>query len=92
VDARDLAITRRNLGRTTATALTQSDFNRDGKVDAADVAIVRANLSHSLPLFTAPAAAVAAPPVAVADVPIASRAARPLRRGVLGVLEHTLPA
>jgi hypothetical protein len=57
VDARDLAVTRRKFGRTTAAALAASDFNRDGKVDAADVAIVRSNLNHALPLFTAPAAA-----------------------------------
>src|SRR4029079_9931077 len=58
VDARDLAIARRNLGRRTDAALAASDFNRDGKVDFADVAIARANLNHSLPLFTAPTAAV----------------------------------
>jgi hypothetical protein len=77
VDARDEAITRRNFGRTTAAALAASDFNRDGKVDAADVAIVRSNLRHALPPFTAPAAATSP---AFADTPIPPRTARPARR------------
>jgi PKD repeat protein len=85
VDARDMAITLRNFGRTTAAALAASDFNRDGKVDAADVAIVRTNQRRALPLITAPAAPAAAPAaVPFGNVPItASRTVRPVRRGLL---------
>jgi hypothetical protein len=83
VNARDLAATLRNFGRTTPAALASSDFNRDGKVDAADVAIVRSNQRRSLTMITAPApVAAAAAPFGI--VPItASRSARPIRRGLL---------
>jgi ELWxxDGT repeat protein len=92
VDARDVAATRANFGRTTAAALAASDFNRDGRVNAADVAIVRGNLHRSLPPFTAPAApagTAAAAPFGSAPI-TASRAARPARRGVLDVIASPL--
>jgi len=56
------------------------------------VAVVRVNLNHALPLFTAPAAAVAAPAVVFADAPIAPRTARSPRRGVLGEPQAVLLA
>jgi hypothetical protein len=85
VDSRDLAATLRNFGRSTQAALAASDFNRDGKVDAADVAIARSNQRRSLPLINAPAAPVtAAAAVSFGNVPItASRTVRPVRRGLL---------
>ena len=61
-------------------------------MDAADLAIVRANLRHALPLFTAPAAAAAAPAPVFAGTPATARTARPPRRGVLDVAEAGLPA
>jgi len=92
VDVRDLAATLRNFGRTTAAALAASDFNRDGKVDAADVTIARSNLQHALPLFTAPAAPAAASSARFADTLITTRTTRPPRRGLLDEPQHALPA
>ena len=60
VNAIDLARTRLNVGRTTPAALAASDFNRDGRVNAVDVGIVRVNQRRTLPLFTAPVAAAPA--------------------------------
>src|SRR5688572_18452520 len=57
VNSMDLARTRLNLGRTTAAALNTFDFNRDGRINALDVMIVRADHRRSLAPFTAPAAA-----------------------------------
>ena len=84
VNATDLARTRANVGRTTAAALATYDFNRDGKVDAADVAIVRSNQRRSLPLMAAPAIASAASTFGDTLVPPpAPTPVRPPRRGFL---------
>jgi hypothetical protein len=77
VNATDLARVRRDFGRTTATALAASDFNRDGKVNATDLAVARTNEHRALPLFAAPAAAPA--PAAATAPPLLRNAAR---RGV----------
>ena len=86
VDVIDLACTRMNLGRTTPAALAQSDFNRDGRVNAVDVGIVRSNQRRSLPLFTAPAASAALDTASFRQRPVAISSARlaplPPRRGV----------
>ena len=56
VDALDLVRTRASVGRTSAAALNAADFNRDGRINAVDVAIVRNSQRRSLPLFTMQAA------------------------------------
>jgi hypothetical protein len=91
VDATDLALVRENFGKTTAAALATFDVNRDGKVNAADVAVVRANQRHSLLLFAAPAAASASAGAWTGpfrDTPVSAPPARdalkPSRRGLLG--------
>ena len=48
------------------------DFNRDGRVNALDLAVARANQGQSLTLFSAPAAAAAGAPFSA--VPIAPAA------------------
>jgi hypothetical protein len=84
VDAADIAATRANVGRTSAAALSASDFNHDGRVNATDMAIARRNFGRSLPTFVAPAAfmfgdrLIAAPTL---------RTAPSARRGLLGDLE-----
>ena len=65
--------------------MAQSDFNRDGRVNAVDLAIVRSNQGRSLALFTAPAAATPAAATLAGSVPPPSAArtgAGPRRRGV----------
>ena len=80
VNATDVLLTRSNVGRTTAAALNRFDFNRDGKIDAADVLIARNNQRHALPLFTAPAAPAGASPAAGFGGVGAAAPARPLAR------------
>jgi ELWxxDGT repeat protein len=83
VNATDYTLTRAAVFKTDAASLNSFDFNRDGKIDAADVLIVRNNQRHSLPPFTAPpAVAPAQAPAAAAQVPAARgrSAARPARR------------
>jgi hypothetical protein len=67
VNATDLARVRRDLGRTTPAALAASDFNRDGKVNATDLAVARTNEHRALPLFAAPAPAA---PAAATPAPL----------------------
>ena len=43
----DLAVVARNLGQTTGQTQLTGDFNGDGAVNAADVAVARANYGHS---------------------------------------------
>jgi hypothetical protein len=89
VNATDVTRTRRAIGKTTAAALSACDFNRDGKIDAADVLIARNNQGHALPLFTAPAA----PAATAGAVPVSTRApTRPPRRGLLDPAEPGLLA
>ena len=57
VNAADVFLTRANVGKTDAASLGRFDFNRDDRIDAADVLIARNNQRHTLPLFTAPASA-----------------------------------
>ena len=90
VNTRDLARVRANLGKTAAAALSASDFNRDARVNAADLLIARANFGRSLPPLTAAPAAPAAPGVAPAAGPSARSAPRPIRRGVLDDVAHAV--
>ena len=85
VDARDLATTRAAVGKATAAALNTYDFNRDGRVNALDVILVRNNQRRALPLFTAPLAAAAAPAAAGETVvgPPSRRPVTPPRRDAL---------
>jgi hypothetical protein len=70
VDARDVAGVLRNFGTVASRAARDRyDVNRDGKVDARDLLIVRSNQRHSLPLLNAPVVAAAS----VATTPAASR-------------------
>ena len=96
VDAADLARTRAAVGKTSAAALANYDFNRDGTITAVDVLLVRNNQRRSLPPFTTPATAAAASASgsdALATAPPAQRsAARPARRGLLDDAPPTLPA
>ena len=91
-NALDLALTRAAVGRTDATSLNRYDFNRDGRVTAADVLITRANLGRSLPPITAPAGAAGA---ASSRTQVAARPPRapaaPARRGVWDDLEGEVP-
>jgi hypothetical protein len=80
VDAADVAATRANLGRTSAAALSASDFNHDGRVNATDLAIARRNFGRSLPTFGAPAAMMFGERL-VSATP--SRAVPSARRGLL---------
>jgi hypothetical protein len=57
VDVFDLAHTCAAVGRSTAAALNTFDFNRDGRINAIDLVIVRNNHGRTLTLFTAPSAA-----------------------------------
>ena len=60
----DLAAVKRALGAAAALD-SRLDFNRDGRVNALDLAAARQNLSRSLP-----AASPAAAPAAVPSVPV----------------------
>ena len=81
VNTLDLARVRANVGNTSAAALATCDFNRDGRVNAADVLITRANLGRALPPITAAAGAgAAAARGEVATSP--TRLPTPARRGV----------
>jgi hypothetical protein len=87
VNAADVMLTRMNVGRTNVAAPNRFDFNRDVKIDAADVLIVRNNQRHTLPLFTAPAipgGGSAGPIEGVTAPPPARAPTRPGRRGGLG--------
>jgi hypothetical protein len=53
VTALDLAAVKQTLG-TAATFDTRTDFNRDGRVNALDLAVVRSNLAATLAIFSAP--------------------------------------
>jgi len=44
---------------TTASIPSITDFNRDGRINALDLSIVKRNLNHSLPLFAGAAPAPA---------------------------------
>ena len=83
VNATDLAVTRANFGKTSSAALAASDFNRDGVVNALDVAIVRKSQHKALAVFTAPLV-TAASGVAASFNGMSSRTAAATRRGVLG--------
>jgi hypothetical protein len=80
VDARDVAAVRRNLFSNDPVALSRYDFNRDGKIDLADLTLSRSNQGRRLPPL--PAAAEVLAPAAVAQA-TARHAARPPRRTVL---------
>ena len=56
VNAFDLASVRDAMYASAVPVTNRYDFNRDGKVNATDLALVRANLGASLPLITAPSA------------------------------------
>jgi hypothetical protein len=81
VDAADIAATRANLGRTSVAALSASDFNHDGRVNATDLAIARRNFGRSLPTFVAPAAIMFGERL-ISATP--SRAVPSARRGLVG--------
>ena len=86
VDADDFARTQAAVGRVDAASLSRFDFNRDRKIDAADLLIVRNNQGRSLPLFTAPSSATLQQANVFGDVPVpGSRhtSARPAGRGLL---------
>jgi hypothetical protein len=74
VSATDVAAVR-SASFAPVTPDTAADFNKDGLVNAADTTIVKANVTHSIALFPAPAA----PPVPApaAAVPAASATAVP---------------
>jgi hypothetical protein len=87
VNSTDLALTRANVGRTSAAALSRYDFNRDGRIDAGDVLIVRNNQRHTLAQLTAPPAVAASQPAnaskATSPAPPVRATTRPSRRGLL---------
>jgi ELWxxDGT repeat protein len=91
VNSLDLARVRANVGNAAPAAVASYDFNRDRRVNAADVLITRANLGRSLPLFTAPTAAARGAGLAGARTAGATPAARapfgPTRRGVWDALQ-----
>ena len=60
VNALDLIATRRALGTSPAALNSAYDFNRDGRVNALDVAAVRSNYNSILVLIRPPAPAAAA--------------------------------
>ena len=74
VDAADLAAVRRNFGP--AGIDSPFDFNRDGVVSSADLALARANQGRTLSFPTPPPAAITNAPVSAAAV------TRPLRPAV----------
>jgi hypothetical protein len=82
VDTVDLMGVRRATTYGATASLTRFDFNRDGKVDAADVMAVRANLGRTLSLFNPPAvAASGAGAAAAVGMPVAgAREGRAVRR------------
>ena len=90
VDAADVLGTRLHLGRTDAASRNRYDFNRDGVINAVDVALVRSNLGAlPAPLAQAavtstrePTASASAPDSLPAPAPRAPT--RPPRRTVLG--------
>ncbi len=55
-----------------------ADFDRDGRVDCADTLAVRSNLGQSLPMFTTPEAAPAAPTAQPAAAPTPLGSASPM--------------
>jgi hypothetical protein len=61
VTALDLGAVKRAMN-TDAPVTSRVDFNRDGRVNALDLAKVKANLNRPLPALAAPAAAPAASP------------------------------
>ena len=61
VSAGDLAAVKRELDAT-AGVTSRADFNRDGRVNALDLAAAKANLFQSLSPITAPATAMLATP------------------------------
>jgi len=63
VNALDLANTRRHLFTSNPTLIARYDHNRDGRVSALDLAIVRNNLFSGLAPLNSAAPAVAPPPV-----------------------------
>ena len=87
VTAADVLAVRNAMGAAAAGVTHASDFNRDGRVNTADLFIARAALANgSLTLLTAPAAPapVAATSAAGGIVPSSAPArARPARRGSL---------
>lgn len=56
VNAGDLAAVRDAMYASNVHVTNRQDFNRDGKVNATDLGLVRANLARSLRLITAPSA------------------------------------
>jgi hypothetical protein len=72
VDPRDLASVRNAMYATAVPVTNRYDFNRDGKVNALDLALARSNINDSLPLITAPTTAkvtAAATPGAASVLP-----------------------
>lgn len=49
VNATDVALTRANVGHTTAGALNRYDFDRDGRIDSSDVILARINQRRTVP-------------------------------------------
>jgi hypothetical protein len=88
VDAADVRATRSALGPRPADARSRFDFNRDGRVNALDYAIVRAAQSHKLP--APPAAAASTTPFG--DSAIAPTAPRttPSRRRLISTASDLL--
>jgi hypothetical protein len=74
VDARDLVATRRAVGADPATVASRYDHNRDGRVDAVDVNLLRRNYGRTLEALQPPsvAAAFAEVPVTAATTALAS--------------------
>jgi subtilisin-like proprotein convertase family protein len=71
VNAIDFQRVRRAIGLPAVFPNAEADFNRNGRIDATDLATVKANLGRSLARITAPAA----PALAFSDVPVGAAAA-----------------
>jgi len=72
VSAVDVAAVRRALN-TNAGADSRVDFNRDGRVNALDLATARASVGRALPAFAPPAAASVAAAASPATLLLAPR-------------------
>jgi hypothetical protein len=75
VDARDLVATRRAFGTESAVVTNRFDHNRDGRVDAVDLQLLRRNYGRTIEALQPPsvAAAFAEVPVTAATTAHASR-------------------
>jgi hypothetical protein len=76
VEAMDVVLTRTQIGTSVVGVTSRFDFNRDGRVNVADLALARSSQFSSIPLLGAPALASAS---AVADV-VAGRFSPTLRQ------------